>query len=56
MATTTIIKQGATMKDNLKIITMMVCAFSFLFLVLSNAESNTEDSIKYYNIKTELNK
>tara|TARA_R110002110_G_scaffold63207_1_gene175939 strand:- start:1525 stop:1665 length:141 start_codon:yes stop_codon:yes gene_type:complete len=43
------------MRENLKIIGMFVCAFSFLFLVLSNAESNTEDQIKYYNIKTQLN-
>ena len=45
------------MRENLKIITMMVCAFSFLFLVLSNADNNkAEDQIKYYNIKTQLNK
>ena len=43
------------MKDNLKIIGMFVITFTFLFLVLSNAESNTEDQIKYYNIKTQLN-
>ena len=53
--TTTTNKQGETMKDNLKIIGMFVITFTFLFLVLSNAESNTEDQIKYYNIKTQLN-
>tara|TARA_R110002073_G_scaffold332736_1_gene519187 strand:- start:909 stop:1082 length:174 start_codon:yes stop_codon:yes gene_type:complete len=51
------ITTGETMRENLKIITMMVCAFSFLFLVLSNADNNkAEDQIKYYNIKTQLNK
>tara|TARA_R110000823_G_scaffold49819_1_gene125509 strand:- start:912 stop:1082 length:171 start_codon:yes stop_codon:yes gene_type:complete len=56
MATGNKITTGETMRDRLKIITMLVCTFTFLFLVLSNAESNTEDQIKYYNIKTQLNK
>ena len=56
METRNKITQGETMRENLKIVSIIAIAVTFLFLVLSNAESNTEDSIKYYNIKTELNK
>ena len=56
MARETKITTGETMRENLKIVSIIAIAVTFLFLVLSNAESNTEDSIKYYNIKTELNK
>ena len=50
------ITAGEKMRENLKIVSIIAIAVTFLFLVISNAESTTEDSIKYYNIKTELNK
>ena len=44
-------------KENLKIATMIIMAFSFLFLVISNDNNNAvEDQIKFHNIKTQLNK
>ena len=45
------------MRENLKIVSIIAIAVTFLFLVISNDNSNTvEDQIKYYNIKTQLNK
>ena len=55
MATGNKITTGETMRDNLKIIGMITLAVTFFILIISNAESNTEDQIKYYNIKTQLN-
>ena len=57
MATGNKITTGETMRENLKIVSIIAIAVTFLFLVISNDNSNTvEDQIKYYNIKTQLNK
>ena len=51
------ITAGEKMRENLKIVSIIAIAVTFLFLVISNDNSNTvEDQIKYYNIKTQLNK